>query len=127
MRSFSSVATWKKGLTSHVLCDFSLPGSIMSIVRSCLLNGSVGELSRCLVMIARSMIIPLGRRTGSVIRVFINGSKEELFIYTEGEVALMFLPMNSSGMSLSSILLLTMSVNWALTRAEKSLSRSISC
>lgn len=40
------------------------------------LKGSVGELSRCRRMIERSMMVPEGSLTGSVIRVSIRGSVE---------------------------------------------------
>jgi hypothetical protein len=40
------------------------------------LKGSVGELSRCRRMIERSMTVPEGSLTGSVIRVSIRGSVE---------------------------------------------------
>ena len=46
----------------------------MLSVSGCLLNGSVGELSRWRRMMERSMMFPEGRMTGSLIRVSIRGS-----------------------------------------------------
>ena len=43
--------------------------------RGILLNGSVCELRRCLMMMERSMIMPLGSSTGSLMRVSIRGSE----------------------------------------------------
>lgn len=53
-----------------------LPGSSMLSVSIWRLKGSVGELSRCRRMIERSMMVPEGSLTGSVIRVSIRGSVE---------------------------------------------------
>lgn len=52
----------------------SLPGFSMSSVSGCRLNGSVLLFSKCLMMTLLSITCPLGRSTGSVIRVSINGS-----------------------------------------------------
>ena len=53
-----------------------LPGSSMLSVSVCRLKGSVGEFSKCRRMMERSMMVPEGSRTGSVIRVSIRGSTE---------------------------------------------------
>ena len=52
------------------------PGIKSSSVNRCLLNGSVWELSKCRMMIGRSMMEPPGSSTGSCIKVSISGSKE---------------------------------------------------
>lgn len=54
----------------------SVPGSSMLSVSVCRLKGSVGEFSKCRRMMERSMMVPEGSRTGSVIRVSIRGSAE---------------------------------------------------
>lgn len=46
----------------------------MLSVSGCLLNGSVGELSRWRRMMDRSMMFPEGSITGSVMSVSISGS-----------------------------------------------------
>lgn len=56
------------------LCVVLVPGSSMLSVRGCLLKGSVGEFRRCRRMMDRSMMLPDGSCTGSVIRVSISGS-----------------------------------------------------
>lgn len=51
-----------------------LPDSSMLSVSGCRLKGSVGELRRWRRMMERSMMLPDGSITGSVIRVSIRGS-----------------------------------------------------
>lgn len=48
----------------------------MLSVSICRLKGSVGEFSRCRRMMERSIMVPEGSLTGSVIRVSIRGSVE---------------------------------------------------
>ncbi len=55
----------------------SLPGSSCSAVNGRRLNGSVFEFSKCLVITERSIVTPLGKITGSVITVHINGSEKQ--------------------------------------------------
>ena len=50
------------------------PGWSSDSVSGCLLKGSVWELSRCRMMMGRSITLPLGSITGSRIRVSISGS-----------------------------------------------------
>lgn len=52
-----------------------LPATSMSSVSGCRLNGSVLLLSRCRVMMARSITVPDGSSTGSIISVSIRGSR----------------------------------------------------
>lgn len=52
-----------------------LPGSSMFSVSVWRLKGSVEELRRCRRMIERSMMVPDGNRTGSVIKVSMSGSE----------------------------------------------------
>ena len=56
------------------VCVCTPPGCNLSMASGNLLNGSVCELRRCLTMTERSMIIPLGSSTGSLMRVSIRGS-----------------------------------------------------
>lgn len=63
---------WKR--QSLKSCVWLVPGSSMLSVRGCLLKGSVGEFRRCRRMMDRSMMLPDGSCTGSVIRVSISGS-----------------------------------------------------
>lgn len=56
--------------------EAGVPGSSMLSVSVCRLKGSVGEFSKCRRMMERSMMVPEGSRTGSVIRVSIRGSAE---------------------------------------------------
>lgn len=59
----------------RVISEWDLPGSSISIVSFFRLNGSVEEFNKCLVITWRSMMMPLGRRTGFSITVSIRGSK----------------------------------------------------
>lgn len=52
------------------------PGFSISVVRGCLLKGSVSEFNKWRVMTALSIILPLvGRMTGSRMSVIISGSE----------------------------------------------------
>lgn len=84
------------------------PGSNISSVNGCLLNGSVLLFNRCRMITDRSMIWPLGNTTGSIIRVSMSGS------------------LNSSGASAiqSSDFWLSIRISWAFVPNALNLSIS---
>lgn len=65
----------QQGVGLNYAVNSTLPGLSISSVNGCRLKGSVLLLSKCLVIMERSIILPDGNNTGSTISVSISGSR----------------------------------------------------